>query len=233
MTQPRARLGGAWRRGLLGAMMTASLAGPATLALADAAVTDQPRGDARSAATGCQPAERAVAPPRQARDVGRQRYARYDESDLQRARRAVGALQRAEPGLTRLFESAAGYAVFAEVGTVGGTDGVGVLFEDGQAAGRATLPPSPASLRPDGQPYALVVFLGTRQAVAGFKQGGLASAARARAVAIVAGVTAKLRYVEGVSVVTLGREAGLAGPGEVRQAFAYLPYHREITARAP
>jgi len=225
----RMTVGGARRRLLLGGLAALALAGPAAPVLAEDVRASVSRPAAPGSAWNSESAEVASAKAHPASTPGRHKYARYDESDLQRARRALGSLQRADPGLTRLFESAAGYAVFAEVGTSSGGDGVGVLFEDGQAAGRATLPRSPASMRPDGQPYAAVVLFGTRQAVASFKQGGLAVTAQARAAAVVAGATSKVRYVDGVSVLTFGRDGGVTGPEQVTQGFAYLPYHREIT----
>jgi hypothetical protein len=216
-------------RSLLGAVVALALAGPAARTLAMEPVAGMAKAEVLAAVSSCASAEGAGDLACRLGDGDGRRYARYDESDLQRARRAVGALQRADPGLRRLFEQAVGYAVFGEMGTRGASDGVGVLYEEGQAAGKAILPSSPASLRSDGQPYAQVVFFGTRQAVASFKQVGLAPAAQARAVAVVTGGTAKIRYVEGVSAFTLGRDGGVAGSREGGQTFGYLPYHRELT----
>lgn len=138
-------------------------------------------------------------------------------------------MQRADPRLERLFEEAAGYAVFAEMGTLGGPDGVGVPFEEGQAAGMATLPLAPVSLQSSGLPYAEVILFRTRQAVAAFKQRGLERAAQARAVVIVPGTKAELRFVDGVSVFIRG-SGSVPEARAGRRAFAYLPYHREISA---
>jgi hypothetical protein len=176
-------------------------------------------------------AQDAGARDRQLREADHHQYARYDEAELQRARRAIGAVRRADPRLERLFDEAAGYAVFPEAGLRGGEGCVGVLYEEGQAAGRARLPASTAGQRPDGQPYAEIVFFGTRQALASFKHGGLSASAQARAVAVIARTATRIRWVEGVGVITLGRGGGASdgGPG---QAFDYLPYHREITTSA-
>ena len=61
------------------------------------------------------------------------------EPGVKDAGQAIKHLERADPGLTRLFDSAAGYAVFATVGKgavgVGGAHGTGVLYEKGNAVG--------------------------------------------------------------------------------------------------
>jgi hypothetical protein len=206
---------------VMSVMLALALAAPAAQAVA---------GDtAAGGAKALRSTEGAGDLARQSRDASQRRYATYDESDLQRARRAVGALRRADPSLKRLFDEAVGYAVFPEMGTSDGPGGAGVLYEDGQAAGRATLPLPPTSLRTGGQPYSLVIFFGSRQAVAAFKQGGLHAAARARAVAVVAGSTTRVRFLAGVSVLTLGG-GGVTEADPAPLAFGYLPYHREITA---
>jgi hypothetical protein len=174
----------------------------------------------------------AGASERQLRDADPHKYARYDEADLQRARRAVGAIRRADPRLEHLLDEAVGYAVFPEVGLRQGEGCVGVVYEEGQAAGRAILPASTAGRRPDGQPYAEIVIFGTRQALASFKQGGLSAGAQARAVAVIARTATRFRWVEGVSVFTLGREGGVTSAGGLGGVFEYLPYHRELTTGA-
>lgn len=214
----------------MGAVAALALVGPGARVVADDAPARRATLAGLSTSASPQPAGGGDL-ARLDQGAQRHRYARYDESDVQRARRAIGALGRADPGLRRQLERVAGYVVFAEVGTPG-SDGVGVLYEDGQAAGMATRPSSPATLRPDRQPYVELVLLGTRQAVAGFKQGGLSPADQARAVAVVAGTATRVRYHQGVSVLTLGRGGDATGSGGDQQWFGYLPYHREITVGA-
>jgi hypothetical protein len=118
--------------------------------------------------------------------------------------------------------------VFEEIGASEGSGGVGVLYEDGQAAGRVVVPAWPTRRSGRG-PYTAVIFFRSRYALATFKRGGLDMATQARSEAVVAGRTTRVEFVAGVGVCTL------AGGGRVmttdRNAavvFGYLPYLREI-----
>lgn len=160
-------------------------------------------------------------------DADRPRYARYDEQDLQRARRTLSSLARLAPALRRPLAGAAGYAVFAS----GDAGASGVLFVAGQAAGKATLASAPEELLPGRLPSSLVVLLEDRRALARFERSGLSPAARARAVEVVAGRPAGFSYVGGVGVLALG-DGGAPTPARAgRRPFAYLPFHRTIVAR--
>jgi hypothetical protein len=172
--------------------------------------------------------------PLSPQETERRRYATYDQSDLQRARRAIASMRRADPSLKLLFDEAVGYAVFPELGAGEGAGGVGVLFEDGQAAGRAVIPTWPADHRSGVLPSSTVIFFASRYAVATFKHGGLDMGAQARSVAVVSGKTTTVHFVSGVSVLTLGG-SGATTDHTGAVVFGYLPYLREIatTSREP
>ena len=219
MKTQRPRNGRTPERNVMAMMIALVVSGAAAPALADGPAA----GRTREIASAEGASHRGPTP----RDADLRRYATYEESDLLRARRAVAAMQRADPSLKLLFDEAVGYAVFADIGGSEGPGGVGVLYEDGQASGRAVIPAWPTSLRSAGRPYTAVIFFGSRYAVATFKHGGLDMASQARSVAVVTGTTTKVRFVSGVSVFTLGG-GGVVRGGSAVVAFGYLPYLREI-----
>jgi hypothetical protein len=209
------------RTTLLAMMVALSVLGPAAPA----------RGGSPVAVQTWDGASTGIATPTP-RDPDRSRYARYEEVELQRARRAVAAMQRADPSLKVLFEESVGYAVFAQIGGREGSGGTGVLYEDGRVAGRAVIPAWPTGPRSGHRPYAAVIFFASRHAVATFKHGGLDMAAQAHSVAVVAGRTATVRFVSGVSVFTLGGDGDVTARAAVVE-FGYLPYVREDARTAP
>src|SRR4029453_1943040 len=60
--------------------------------------------------------------------------------DVKEAQSTIAVFKKTDPGLTRFFDHAVGYAVFPTVvkGAVGigGASGSGIVFEKGQAVGR-------------------------------------------------------------------------------------------------
>src|SRR5512143_544728 len=157
----------------------------------------------------------------------------HDGPGVKHAREAIGELERADPGLNRLFEGAAGYAVFATVGKgavgVGGAHGTGVLFEKGTAIGETTLTQVTVGLQLGGQAYTEVIFFETEKSLANFKKGEFAMAAQVSAVTAAAGASANAKYVEGVSVFTLAKGGVMAEASVGGQKFSYLPFHKAVT----
>ena len=161
------------------------------------------------------------------------KYATHDGPALKHAREAIGELERVDPGLKRLFDGAAGYAVFATVGKgavgIGGAHGTGVLFEKGNAIGETTLTQLTVGLQLGGQAYTEVIFFETEKSLADFKKGEFAMAAQVSAVAATAGASADARYVQGVSVFTLAKGGVMAEASVGGQKFSYLPFHKAVT----
>jgi lipid-binding SYLF domain-containing protein len=161
-----------------------------------------------------------------------QKYVGHNQPGVKHARQAIGELQRADPGLTRFFGDAAGYAVFATVGKgglgIGGAHGTGVLYEKGEATGKATLTQVTVGLQVGGQAYTEVIFFETKEALAGFKKGEFAMAAQVSAVAAKAGASANAKYDHGVSVFTLAKGGVMAEASVGGQKFSYRPFEKAI-----
>jgi lipid-binding SYLF domain-containing protein len=140
---------------------------------------------------------------------------------------AVEAAKKADPGLQKFFDTAAGYAVFPGVGKggvgVGGAYGRGELFEGGKLAGYCTLTQASIGLQLGGQKYTELIFFETKAALDQFKSGNFAFAAQASAVALKSGASANAKYAGGVAVFTMG-EAGLMYEASIGgQKFSFEP----------
>jgi lipid-binding SYLF domain-containing protein len=189
---------------LLSTMLSVALLGPATLALA---------GDAADTTTI--------------------KYAKHDEAGVKHARQAVAELQQADPGLKRLFDEAAGYAVFATVGKgavgVGGAHGTGLLFEKGAIVGEVSLTQVTVGLQLGAQAYTEVVFFETEKALADLKKGEFTLAAQVSAVVVKSGASASAKYVDGMSVFTHTKGGVMAEASVGGQRLGYHPYQKVIT----
>jgi len=140
---------------------------------------------------------------------------------------AIQLAKKADPGLQKFFDTAAGYAVFPSVGKgaigVGGAYGRGELYEGGKLAGYCTVTQASIGFALGGQKYTELIFFETKAAVDRFKSGNFSFAAQASAVALKSGVSTNAKYADGVAVFTMG-EAGLMYEASVGgQKFNYEP----------
>jgi lipid-binding SYLF domain-containing protein len=151
--------------------------------------------------------------------------------DVKEAQETIAVFKKADPGLSRFFDNAVGYAVFPTVGKgaigVGGAAGSGVVFEKGKAIGKASLTQVTVGAQLGGQTYSEVIFFETEPAMMDFKKGTLALAAQASAVAAAKDASANAKYEKGVAVFTTGKgglmfEASVGG-----QKFAFEPFGKK------
>jgi lipid-binding SYLF domain-containing protein len=149
------------------------------------------------------------------------------------ARQAIGELQRADPKLSRFFDGAAGYVVFATVGKggagIGGAHGEGVLFDRGMPVGTVTLNQVTFGLQLGGQAYTEVIFFETEKALDAIKKGEFTMAVQASAVAAAEGASANAKYVDGVRIFTLAKGGLMAEASVGGQKLSYRPYHGGAT----
>jgi hypothetical protein len=196
---------------ILSALVAAALLGPASLA----AAADAPAAKAPAA------------------DASHAKYAKANKNDLRHARLAILEIQKADPGMSKFFYGAAGYAVFATVGKgavgVGGAHGTGIVFEEGMAVGEATLNQVTIGLALGGQAFTEVIFFETAKSLADFKRGEFTMAAQVSAVAAAAGASVNARYVEGVSVFTFAKAGLMAEASVGGQKFGYRAFEDSIT----
>jgi len=214
-----------------------SLVAVASMAAAPALADDSAAAGAKKAGEeAMQAGEKAVKAGDKAQrstDTLHHKYAKHDAPGVKQAQDAKGELERADPGLTRLFDRSAGYAVFATVGKgavgIGGAHGNGVLFEKGTATGKATLTQVTVGLQLGGQAYTEAIFFENEKSLTDFKKGEFTMAAQMSAVAAAAGASANAKYVDGVSVFTLAKGGVMAEASVGGQKFSYLPFEKAIT----
>lgn len=123
----------------------------------------------------------------------------------QKANAALQEMRAKDPGLDPLLSSAAGYAVFPDVGAagalyVGGAYGKGVLYERGRPTGFVTLTQGGVGLTLGGQTYAELIVLRSGYDVDRLKAGKFDLGAGITAVIVKPGASAEARTSAGTSV---------------------------------
>jgi lipid-binding SYLF domain-containing protein len=143
------------------------------------------------------------------------------------AEQTIARFKEEDPSMQDRFNEAWGWAVFPTVGKgaigVGGAYGKGILYEGGQMVGYCDLSQGSVGFALGGQAYSELIFFRHDSALNAFKEGTMAFAAQASAVAAKAGASTDADYESGVLVFTMAKgglmyEASIGG-----QKFSYLP----------
>ena len=128
-----------------------------------------------------------------------------DELQLDVAK-AIIDVKKADPGIEKFFEGAAGYAVIPKVGKggigVGGAYGKGLVIVGDKAVGRTSLSQVTVGFQLGGQVYAQFIFFKDQAALETFQRGNFEMGAQASAVAVTLGASADADYDKGVAVFT-------------------------------
>jgi lipid-binding SYLF domain-containing protein len=108
--------------------------------------------------------------------------------------------------MKNLFDSAAGYVIFPNIGKggigVGGAAGNGIVYEKGKMIGRAKMTQVTVGFQFGGQAYREVIFFESKETLDRFKQNKIEFSAQASAVAATAGASANAKYARGVMIFT-------------------------------
>jgi len=127
---------------------------------------------------------------------------------------------KSDPLMKGLFEKAAGYVIFPNVGKaglgIGGAAGNGVVYEHNKMVGMAKLSQLSIGFQAGGQAYREVIFFETKGELERFKESRFEFSAQASAVAVTAGASANVKYTDGVMVFTMQKgglmyEASIGG----------------------
>jgi lipid-binding SYLF domain-containing protein len=130
--------------------------------------------------------------------------------------------------MKNLFANAYGYVIFPNVGKggigIGGAAGNGIVYERGNIIGKAKLTQLSIGFQFGGQSYREVIFFESKADLTRFKENKIEFAAQASAVAVTAGVSANVKYKDGVMIFTqqkggLMYEASIGG-----QKFNYTAF---------
>jgi lipid-binding SYLF domain-containing protein len=113
---------------------------------------------------------------------------------------------KTDPLLSKLFEGAAGYVMFPNVGKgavgVGGASGNGIVYEKGKTIGKAKMTQVSVGFQFGGQAYRELIFFENQEALDRFKKNKFEFSAQASAVAAKSGASANAKYTDGVMVYT-------------------------------
>ena len=128
-----------------------------------------------------------------------------DELQLAVAK-AILDLKKADPGMDKFFDNAAGYAVFPRVGKggigIGGAYGKGLVIVGDNAVGNTSLSQATIGFQLGGQVYSQFIFFEDEVALKSFQRGNFEFGAQASAVAVTLGASADANYDKGVAVFT-------------------------------
>lgn len=144
---------------------------------------------------------------------------------LRDANKAKREFIKSDPLMKSLFNSAAGYVIFPNVGKgaigIGGAAGNGILFVNGTAVGEAKMKQLTVGFQLGGQSYREVIFFENATSLEQFKGGNFELSAQASVVAVTKGVSVDAKYRDGIMIFTQ-KKGGLMYEASVGgQKFSY------------
>jgi len=144
-----------------------------------------------------------------------------------RAQQAINTFKQTDPTLDNFFTNSAAYAVFPSIVEgaliVGGAHGKGIVYQNGQLIGQATVTKGTVGAQAGGQTFSELIFFQTPQSFQEFKQGNFEFSAGMNAVAANTGVGKVTDYRNGVAVFTTSRSGLMAKAAIGGQKFTYTP----------
>ena len=145
--------------------------------------------------------------------------------DAKEASQTIAQYKKTDPGLSKFFAKAAGYAVFPGVGKggigLGGAYGTGIVYQGGKTVGHTSLTQVTIGFQLGGQTYSEIIFFETKKALADFKAGDFAFSAQASAVALSTGASSTAKYEGGVAVFTATKRGLMVEASVGGQKFSY------------
>jgi lipid-binding SYLF domain-containing protein len=143
---------------------------------------------------------------------------------------AIASFNNADSSMKRLFDTAAGYVVFPNVGKggfiVGGAHGNGLAYEKGKLIGEASLTQVTVGAQIGGQELSELIFFQDKTALDRFKESKLEMSAQVSAVAAAEGVSQNAKYVDGVMVFTRAKSGLMAEASVGGQKLKFKPLAR-------
>jgi lipid-binding SYLF domain-containing protein len=150
-----------------------------------------------------------------------------EQKEEEKVKITIARFLEKDPTLKTFFDQAYGYVIFPNVGKgayiVGGGYGKGIVFEQGNSIGYATIMEASVGLQIGGQGFSEIIFFKDKYTLDYFKQGNFEFSAQASAVAVNLGVAANHDYHEGVAVFTLPKGGLMAEASVGGQKFTFEP----------
>lgn len=144
------------------------------------------------------------------------------------ANATIEKFKKADPGLDKFFDAAAGYAVFPNAGKgglgVGVAHGEGVLFVKGRPVGTTKMTQVSVGATAGGQAFSEIIFFQSVAALTSFQRGETKFAGQVSAVALKSGASANAKYQEGVAVFTATKGGLMLEASVGGQTFSFEPF---------
>ncbi len=140
--------------------------------------------------------------------------------DVDKSKKAIKEFRKRDPGISKFFSSAYGYAIFPSIGkggfVVGGAGGKGTVFKGNVPKADVKMTQVTIGLQAGGQKYAEVIFFEDKAAYDRFVNHRYTFAAQISAVILQSGISTNAKYTDGVLVFTLPKgglmyEASIGG----------------------
>jgi lipid-binding SYLF domain-containing protein len=135
---------------------------------------------------------------------------------------------RKSPAVQPFFKNAYGYVVFPTVGKggigIGGAYGAGQVYRGGKVTGTARLYKVTIGFQLGGQAFSEIIFLHDKRAYDDFTRGNFEFDAAASAVAITAGVQAKVGTEGSTAGASAGPDTGVQAETNYRKGMAIFVY---------
>ena len=139
----------------------------------------------------------------------------------------IELFKKTDPGMSKFFGTAQGYAVLPKVtkggAGIGAARGGGLVYEKGNLIGEVKLTQATIGAQLGGQTYSEVVFFENKETMDSFKKNNFALSAQAGATAAAAGAASNANYKLGVAVFTLARGGLMAEASVGGQKLQFIP----------
>lgn len=162
----------------------------------------------------------------QQRDNADEIVDRDERQSLQNdAEKALQAFKTKDTNLQQHLDSAAGYAIFPNVGKgawiLGGAAGNGVVYENGEVTGYAELRQIDVGFQIGGQAFSEIIIFRDQAALERFKEGNFEFEGSASAVIWDEGRGEAIQFQDGVGVALMPKAGAMAGISVGGQKFNY------------
>src|SRR5262245_54459386 len=151
----------------------------------------------------------------------------WDAAGEKRALSAIEEFKRADPGMESFFKNSYGYAIFPEITKgglgIGGAQGDGTVFEQGQSVGSSEMTQVTLGLQAGGQTYREAIFFKDKTALDNFKQGNFEFSGNASAVAAQSGASTTADSSHGVAMFSIAGGGRMFEASVGAQKFSYDP----------
>lgn len=153
-----------------------------------------------------------------------------DKEFVGQVKETIELFKKTDPGMSKFFDTAQGYAVLPKVTKggigIGAARGRGLVYEKGSLVGEVRLTQGTIGAQIGGQTYSEVVFFETKETMDSFKTNNFALSAQAGATAAASGAASNANYKLGVAVFTMAKGGLMAEASVGGQKLQFIPLQK-------